>query len=231
MLKHHQRNNPRQYRTKFFDKKKLEEYLEILWYYQEQENTNMKKLLSDMIPTYDPSITVILKEKGFVTETADELKFTEKGHQYASQLVRSHRLAERLLTDVLNMKVDQAESGACEFEHIVIPEIVDGICTLLGHPKICPHGLSIPEGACSREARRSIKTATKSLTELNAGQEVRIAYINTRSNLWMHQLTQLGIKPGEMMKIHQTYPALVVRINSAQVALDNEVASDILVWE
>jgi len=210
--------------------KRIDEYLETLWYVQERYGQNMKKFVSHLRGVWKSAMGEMLKQQGYLEETETELKFTDKGYHHARQLVRSHRLAERLLTDVLNMKIDQAEAGACEFEHIIVPEIVDGICTLLGHPKICPHGLSIPEGACCREARRTAKSATLHLTELEAGQEARVAYINTQSNERMHQLTQLGIQPGQTIRIHQNYPALVIRINSTQIALDKEVAEDILVW-
>jgi DtxR family Mn-dependent transcriptional regulator len=213
------------------EQKKLEEYLEILWYMRERHGTNLKKFMMDDNSNWDPAIAVELKELGYIEQNEIELKFTEKGNAKARQLVRSHRLAERLLTDVLNMKLDQAETGACEFEHIIVPEIVDGICTLLGHPKVCPHGLSIPEGSCCREAKRSIESATKNINRLEIGKKAKVAYINTRSNSRMHQLTQLGIHPGTVVWIHQKFPVLVLRINHTQIALDEEVAKDILVWE
>ncbi|MDW7681332.1 MAG: metal-dependent transcriptional regulator, partial [bacterium] len=210
--------------------RELDEYLEILWHLHEKHGTDIKKFLNDINSDWDPSISEALKQRGLVEETPSEIKFTPKGERIARQLIRSHRLAERLLTDILNLKIEQAEAGACEFEHIVIPSIVDGICTLLGHPKVCPHGLPIPEGQCCREARHSVDTATQKITELNTGQQAKVAYINTQSNPRMHQLTQLGIKPGVTIRIHQKYPVLVVRINSTQIALDENVAKDILVW-
>ncbi len=213
------------------ERKKLEEYLEILWYMHERHGTNLKKFMIDENFSWDPTIAEELKEMGYIEHNDVELKFTDKGYNNARQLVRSHRLAERLLTDVLNMQLDHAETGACEFEHILVPEIVDGICTLLGHPKVCPHGLSIPEGLCCREAKHSIESATRNIIQLKIGQKARVAYINTRSNSRMHQLTQLGIQPGVELWIHQKYPVLVIRINHTQIALDEEVAKDILVWE
>ncbi len=212
-------------------RKKLEEYLEIFWYMRERYGTNLKKFLFDVNYDWDTSVAERLKKEGYVEENETEFKFTEKGYKQARQLVRSHRLAERLLTDVLNMKLDYAETGACEFEHIIVPEIVDGICTLLGHPKVCPHGLPIPEGSCCREARSSIESTIKNITQLEIGKKGIIAYINTRSNSRMHQLTQLGIQPGVEVWAHQKFPVLVLRIKHTQVALDEEVAKDILVWE
>ncbi len=229
-MKHSRRFRNRRHRTEI-SQKEIDEYLEILWYFQERHGANMINFPSDKNGYWDDSVLSILKENGFIEETRNELKFTQKGYNHARQIVRAHRLAERLLTDVLNMKPDSVETGACEFEHMVVPEIVDGICTLLGHPKVCPHGLPIPEGACCKEARSSVATATKSLAEVKSGQEARVAYINTNSNRRMHQLTQLGIQPGKKIKVHQTYPALVIKIDSTQLALDNEVAKDILVWD
>ena len=211
--------------------KRLEEYLEILWYMQERHGTNLKHFLVDTNCQWNRSIADQLKNAGYVEENEKEFKLTEKGFNQAQQLVRSHRLAERLLTDVLNMNLDHAETGACEFEHVIVPEIVDSICTLLGHPKVCPHGLPIPEGACCREARNSLGSATKNISQLESGTKAKVAYINTRSNSRMHQLTQLGIHPGVEVCVHQKFPVLVLKINHTQIAIDEDVAKDILVWE
>ena len=67
----------------------------------------------------------------------------------ASGRGRAHRLAERLFTDVLSLRDEEAvESNACQFEHILSPELTDRICTFLGHPETCPHGSPIPRGKC-----------------------------------------------------------------------------------
>lgn len=231
-MRHRTKHRQAIHRThKNFKQKKLDEYLEILWYMHERHGTNLKKFLFDLEHNWDPALAEELKRQRYIEETETEFKLTKKGFEQARQLVRSHRLAERLLTDVLNMNIDHAETGACEFEHIIAPEIVDGICTLLGHPKVCPHGLPIPEGACCREARSSVESATKNITQIEVGKKAKVAYINTRSNSRMHQLTQMGIHPGVELWIHQKYPVLVLRINHTQIALDDGVAKDILVWE
>ena len=74
---------------------------------------------------------------------------TERGRKRAADIIRRHRLAERLFTDSLALDSEtEIEQQACKFEHILSPEATDKICTFLGHPRTCPHGAPIPHGAC-----------------------------------------------------------------------------------
>ena len=76
-------------------------------------------------------------------------QFTAKGEARARDVIRRHRLAERLFMDVLNIHDEyEVEQSACKFEHILSPEVTDKMCTLLGHPVACPHGSPIPKGEC-----------------------------------------------------------------------------------
>jgi putative ABC transport system ATP-binding protein len=88
------------------------------------------------------------------------LDLTSKGRQRAADIIRRHRLAERLFTDSLAMDSEtEIEQQACKFEHILSPEATDKICTFLGHPKTCPHGAPIPPGRCCKpEAERETRT-------------------------------------------------------------------------
>jgi len=77
------------------------------------------------------------------------VELTERGRQRAADIIRRHRLAERLFTDSLALESEsEIEQQACKFEHILSPEATDKICTFLGHPKTCPHGAPIPRGEC-----------------------------------------------------------------------------------
>ena len=91
---------------------------------------------------------------GLVSTDAAGDHFTPKGQARARDVIRRHRLAERLFMDVLNIHDEQEiESSACKFEHILSPEVTDRMCTLLGHPDACPHGSPIPRGECCAENR------------------------------------------------------------------------------
>jgi len=77
------------------------------------------------------------------------VEMTERGRQRAADVIRRHRLAERLFTDSLAMDSEtEIEQQACKFEHVLSPGATDKICTFLGHPRTCPHGSPIPPGAC-----------------------------------------------------------------------------------
>jgi putative ABC transport system ATP-binding protein len=77
-----------------------------------------------------------------------EVQLTEAGSRRARDVVRRHRLAERLFTDTFAIEDAEAQLQACRFEHIITPELDQRICSFLGHPKTCPHGNPIPPGIC-----------------------------------------------------------------------------------
>ncbi len=80
--------------------------------------------------------------------------FTEKGRKRAEDVIRRHRLAERLFTQTFHVHDEkEVAEQACRFEHILSPEATDSICTFLGHPRTCPHGSPIPAGDCCLTAK------------------------------------------------------------------------------
>ena len=84
-----------------------------------------------------------------------EAQLTPEGSQRARDVVRRHRLAERLFKDTFSVDETEAHTQACRFEHIISPELDQRICTFLGHPKTCPHGNPIPPGECCDGKSRS----------------------------------------------------------------------------
>jgi putative ABC transport system ATP-binding protein len=94
------------------------------------------------------------------TESLDHgeqmIYFTEKGRRRAEDIIRRHRLAERLFTQTFQVEDEkEVAEQACRFEHILSPEATDRICTFLGHPRTCPHGSPIPAGECCVTAAKA----------------------------------------------------------------------------
>ena len=102
-----------------------------------------------------------LKPAGFSTGDGSAIvELTPRGHQRAADIIRRHRLAERLFTDSLAMDSEtEIEQQACKFEHILSPEATDKICTFLNHPRTCPHGAPIPPGPCCGRRAEPRQTA------------------------------------------------------------------------
>jgi putative ABC transport system ATP-binding protein len=99
-------------------------------------------------------LLVTMSEIGLLNIENGRPEFTPKGEQRARNVIRRHRLAERLFMDVLSIRdEEEIEASACKFEHILSPEVTDRMCSLLGHPTACPHGSPIPRGECCAENR------------------------------------------------------------------------------
>jgi len=206
-----------------------EEYLEKLWYMKENNQDSIDILKDIMESEFRMDIVDELSAEGMIElrKGGSEISFTARGEEIARKLIRSHRLAERMVHDILG---GEFEAGACEFEHIITPELVDSICTLLGHPRECPHGMPIPEGKCCKVSARVAGSSVIPLTELEVREAARVAYINCMTDQRLHKMEGLQIRPGTMIKLHQTYPTFVIECEGAHIALDASVASNICVW-
>src|SRR5690242_11117338 len=95
--------------------------------------------------------------------------FTEKGRKRAEDVIRRHRLAERLFTQTFHIHDEkEVAEQACKFEHILSPEATTRICSFLGHPRTCPHGSPIPAGECCIEAKAANQQSARNSNQLSA---------------------------------------------------------------
>ncbi len=161
------------------DEEQFDEVLEELWVLAEQGETAelgrmevhgalpvsiaVEKMTELGLLTTRPHPPEPHQHKPFVNPCHDALKpdgvstgdgtmivdLTARGRQRAADIIRRHRLAERLFTDSLALDSEtEIEQQACKFEHILSREATDKICSFLGHPLTCPHGAPIPPGPC-----------------------------------------------------------------------------------
>jgi len=204
-----------------------EEYLEILWYMKEDENRSYTFFRKELGKNFRQEVVDELEAEGIIERQDETIGLTAKGKNYTRRLIRSHRLAERLVHDVLGVEF---EKGACEFEHILNPDLVDSICTLLGHPRECPHGMPIPEGECCKQQAKMVESSVLPLTQLEVGESARVAYVYGSSDQQLHKLDNLLVRPGNTVKLHQRQPSFVIECENAVIAIDEKVAANIHVW-
>ena len=174
----------------------------------------------------DESVKEHLIREGLVRD--DGVSLTEEGEKKAKKIIRLHRLAERLLNDVLGMGESQIEESACKFEHIISDEVEEAICTLLGHPTVCPHGYPIPPGDCCVKGESEVERIIFRLSELSPGDEGTIKYVVGGKDL-SDKVVSFGLLPGERLKVIRVFPSFVIQIGNTQFALDRDLASAIFV--
>jgi ABC-type glutathione transport system ATPase component len=130
------------------DEERFDHLLEQIWICGE-EGTAARLERIRTLGSVDPVRTLGRMAGLCLVEVRDaEVRLTERGQNRARDVVRRHRLAERLFTDTFAIGDPEAHSQACKFEHIISPELDQKICSFLGHPRTCPHGNPIPPGAC-----------------------------------------------------------------------------------
>jgi DtxR family Mn-dependent transcriptional regulator len=166
-------------------------------------------------------------EAGLIKKVNSTLDLTNRGLFRATQLIRCYRLAERLLTDILNVQDNLVESSACRFEHILSEEVADSICTLLGHPHTCPHGRPIPQGMCCRRAQKQIAPIVRPLSRFLSGEKGMVAYISSPYHDRLTRLESMGLSPGQEIIVRQVHPSFIVSCGETELALEKSVADEI----
>lgn len=170
-----------------------------------------------------------LKGSGLVEEREGRITLTHTGHARAERLIRRHRLAEMLLTQILDMEVEANQDDVCLLEHAISLRVAERICAFLGHPPVCPHGRPIPRGKCCKTQKREIAPLVAPLSDVRTGESYRIVFIAPVHGGRLDRLAVLGIIPGTDIHLHQKKPSYVVRIAETDVAIDTEIAREIFV--
>ncbi len=209
----------------------IEEILEHLWTLGEQHLAAPPALTRDSFK-FDPAAPVAeARRRNWITTGRDGLALTADGERRAAGIIRRHRLAERLLFDVVHLDTETMEAGACELEHshILSEEATDRVCAFLGHPPTCPHDRPIPRGRCCTKFSHEVRPLVTPLSQSPIGQSYRVVFIASRSHRRLDRLGAFGVVPGAMLRLHQRLPTFMIQVGGTDIALEGEVAADIFV--
>jgi DtxR family Mn-dependent transcriptional regulator len=208
-----------------------EEYLEAIYRLESKVGFARTMELSKELGVVPGSITNTienLERKGLVIhEPYKGVKLTDNGRKIASSILRRHRLAERLLTDILHLDWSEVHDPACKLEHALSPEILKPLEKALGHPKRCPHGNPIPTNCGG-----ILEEETLALTELDTKTSGVIVKITEEKAETLKQLTRLKLTPGERIEVENRTVSggpLTVRVRNERCTIDYDVASIIYV--
>ncbi|WP_425956039.1 metal-dependent transcriptional regulator [Xylanimonas sp. McL0601] len=137
-----------------------EMYLKTVYELVEEGITPLRARIAERLGHSGPTVsqTVARMERdGLVVVTGDRhLELTERGMHKARRVMRKHRLAERLLTDVIKLDWEQVHTEACRWEHVMSEDVERRLLTLLDHPHQDPYGNPIPALSELGEAEREV---------------------------------------------------------------------------
>jgi len=207
---------------------KAEEILEGLWIATEEEGENAVPFETLKVSAEDEALSE-LDRLAYVEIKGERVYLRQEGRHEAMMTVRRHRLSERLLMDILDLKGKKGNAKACEFEHLLHHGVDTKICTLLNHPTTCPHGKPIPPGKCCEEAKASGEVGVVAITELRPGEAGEIAYLAATDPKKMQKLMSMGVLPGNRLALNRNFPSYIFRVGNSEFAVDEELAREIFV--
>jgi DtxR family Mn-dependent transcriptional regulator len=175
----------------------VEEYLETMLALDEEGVPVIQARIAERLGRSAPSVSEMLDrliEDGYVTREGRRLSLTDSGRALAEKVVRKHRLAERLLVDVIGLEWHKVHREAGRWEHVISDDVEVRLVELLGDPATCPHGNPIPGSHSAAPA-----VATRPLADVGVGERVRLLRISEEVELNLGSLTLLdegGFIPG-----------------------------------
>ena len=129
----------------------VEMYLKAIWHIKEREEDVKISTIAKMLNVRQPSVVQMLKKlniKNLVNYNKAGVKLTEEGQAVGANMMRNSRLLEVLMETTLKVEID--EEMVCGIEHHMKKEFTDALCTMLKHPRKCPHDREIPMGECCK---------------------------------------------------------------------------------
>ena len=198
----------------------VEEYLETIFALEEEGIPVIQARLAERLDKAAPSVSEMLdrlESDDLIVRTSRQIAMTSKGAALAQGVVRKHRLAERLLVDIIGLDWDKAHIEAGRWEHVISDDVEERLVILLGNPTTCPHGNPIPGvDPVGPEQRR--------LAEAQPGDRIRLERITESVEHDAASLSYLGdhgLTPGTTALIQAKAPdgTLTLVVGDDTVAL------------
>lgn len=211
----------------------VEEYLETIQSLSEEGTPVIQARIAERLGRTPPSVSEMLDRlaaDGYVNRSGRVIALTDEGKTLADSVIRKHRLAERLLVDVIGLPWHKAHVEAGRWEHVISDEVEERLIELLGHPSTCPHGNPIPGARETDEPSAGQVT----LAEVSPGNTVRLERITEEVELDMDSLVYLdehGLIPGRSALVRDRAPdgTLTLELGDTAVALGPAICRQLYV--
>ncbi len=178
-----------------------EDYLKAIWEIVQEEQVPISARLAEDLRVTPPAVTAALKRMtrdGYLrVQRGGAIQLTKKGQEIAEHLVLRHRLAEKLLTEVLGLEWSKAHDEAERLEHGISPEVEALLLKRFGEDSACPHGVPLFGGLAKLRRRNGAEL----LSEMRAGDRVEVLRVYEKDPQFLQFLAGLQLRPGARAEI------------------------------
>ncbi|MHB8220848.1 MAG: metal-dependent transcriptional regulator [Acidimicrobiales bacterium] len=210
----------------------VEEYLEAVHSLLEEGTPVIQARIAERLGLSAPSVSEMLdrlETDGYLHRDGRVIGLTTKGSAMAMKVVRKHRLAERLLVDVIGLEWHKVHREAGRWEHVISDDVEARLVVLLGDPSTCPHGNPIPGSASPGSTAGQVP-----LADAAAGSTVRLERISEQVELDMTALVYLdehGFVPGATARVSSRGPdgTLLLELDDSTVAFGPDLCARLYV--
>ena len=208
-----------------------EMYLRTILELEEEEITALRARIAERLDHSGPTVsqTIARMERdGLVIVNQDRhLELTVTGRERATSVMRKHRLAERLLADVIGLDWEYVHDEACRWEHVMSERVEKRLYDLLGKPTDSPYGNPIPGleilgGPAAHEFSTGVQNLDSALVDENTGPVAveRLAEAIQVDPELLAQLNEGGIRPGAQVTLERAGDYVLVRVEGIEGALE-----------
>lgn len=210
----------------------VEQYLRVAYELEEEGGPVVRARIAHRLGYSGSTVTVMVRRlvaDGYFQADERELHLSPKGRHVAEGVVRKHRLAERLLADVIGLAWPKVHQEADLWEHVISDEAEGYIVVLLGNPTTCAHGNPIPGSGATPPAVRLLSLA-------EPGQQVRLERLTETVELDFDTLVYLdahSFRPGACAEVKDRAPdgTLTLAVNGVAMAVTPALGKQLYVSE
>jgi DtxR family Mn-dependent transcriptional regulator len=217
-----------------------EMYLRTIYELEEEGVTPLRARIAERLAQSGPTVsqTVARMERDGLVQVAGDrhLELSEQGRREAISVMRKHRLAERLLADVIGLDWEDLHIEACRWEHVMSEKVERRILALLDKPLVCPHGNPIPGlDQLGLPFATDQSGALVSLSEAVAARQDEVVINRISEQLQpdaelMHRLDAAGMRPGQTVSVAAGPQGVDVWVaDGDRVTFDRVVADHVFV--
>lgn len=212
-----------------------EDYLTTIFRFAEEGRPIISARLAEALDVSPATAFGMLKRMdrdGLVQlSPSKEIVLTPSGNEIAEDVIRRHRLAERLLTDVLDLEWHSAYSEAHRLEHGISPEVADKLVAILNNPTTCPHGYPVP-GANGYSSKQHLRSHLKSLDQLPEGSAVVVRRVPEEDSDLLKYLDLYNVRPGTQLQVTEVAAfkgTITLQVNDHELVISSDTAAKIVV--